>query len=127
MEADQQRLNHLLLKCLRGKKDRKVVEEAAGEVEVVVGGAAGVAEGVEEEVGVALGVGVALEVEVSEAVEEVEVVSKAGGGETMVAGVVMVAEEVMEIHMVEEEVEDTGDIERVTDKIQWWCLLVSGI
>ena len=51
MEADQQRLNHLLLKCLRGKKDRKVVEEAAGEVEVVVGGAAGVAEGVEEEVG----------------------------------------------------------------------------
>ena len=68
-----------------------------------------------------------MEVEVSEAVEEVEVVSKAGGGETMVAGVVMVAEEVMEIHMVEEEVEDTGDIERVTDKIQWRCLLVSGI
>ncbi|KAI1237796.1 hypothetical protein IHE44_0013883 [Lamprotornis superbus] len=65
VEADQQRLNHLLLKCLHGKKDKRVVEEVAGGVVVVVDGVTGGVEEVEEE-----------EVEVSEVVEEVGVASK---------------------------------------------------
>jgi len=105
VEADQQRLNHLLPKCLLGKKDKKVVEEVAGEEGVEVEGATGGAE--EEEVVGVLEVGV-LEVGVSEVVEEVEVASKVAG-EIMVAGEVMVAEEAMGIHMVEEEGEDTED------------------
>ncbi|KAI6068087.1 Protein FAM98B [Aix galericulata] len=101
VEADQQRLNHHLLKCLHGRKDKKVAEEVAGEV--VVEGVAGVAEGVEEEEEVVV---VVLEVGVSEVVEEVEVASKVEvAGEIMVAGEVMVAGVVTEIHMVEEEAE----------------------
>ncbi|KAH1170803.1 hypothetical protein KIL84_006421 [Mauremys mutica] len=78
-------------------RDKKVVEGVVGGVEV--GGVVGGEEVAEEEV------------VASVVVVEVEVVSK--DGETMGAGGVTVAEVAMEIHMVEEEEEDTEDTNNI--------------